>query len=136
MVHKLKTYKKPQVEAIGIIPDELSIQSINTINTHPKPIFSLKIKCKIQISESTLDILGLIDTGCSNTIIDQKLVPLQYHKPIPPTAQFMAEHMDGQLFAYTTKLEKCELSFYLPNGALTNYINIEHKINLRPLQLR
>ena len=43
----------------------------------------------------------------------------------------MAEQMDGQLFAYTTKLEKCKLSFYLPNGSLTNYINIEHKINLR-----
>ena len=48
----------------------------------------------------------------------------------------MAEQMDGQLFAYTTKLDKCKLSFYLPNGTLTNYINIEHKIYLRPLQLR
>ena len=86
MVHKLKTYKKPQVEAIEIIPDELFIQSLNTISTHPKPILSLKIKCKIQISEWALDILGLIDTGCSNTILDQKIVPLQYHKPIPPTS--------------------------------------------------
>ena len=48
----------------------------------------------------------------------------------------MAEQMDGQLFPYTTKLDKCKLSFYLSDGTLTNYINIEHKINLRNLQLR
>ena len=48
----------------------------------------------------------------------------------------MAEQMDGQLFTYTTKLDKCKLSFYLPNETLTNYINIEHKINLRHLHLR
>ena len=47
----------------------------------------------------------------------------------------MAEQMDGQLFACTTKLDKCKLSFYLPNDTFTNYINIEHKIKLRPLQL-
>ena len=48
----------------------------------------------------------------------------------------MAEQMDGQLFTYTTKLDKCKLSFYLPGGTLTNYTNIEHKINLRNLHLR
>ena len=48
----------------------------------------------------------------------------------------MAEQMDGQLFTYTTKLDKCKLSFHLPNGTLINYINIEHKISLRHLQLR
>ena len=44
--------------------------------------------------------------------------------------------MDGQLFTYTTKLDKCKLSFYLPDGTLTNYIHIEHKINLRDLHLK
>ena len=85
VIHKFRTYKQPRLEAIEIIPEELpdtNTQTINTINTYPKPIFSLKIKCKIQINDWTLDILGLIDTGCTNTILDQKLVPLQYHKPI------------------------------------------------------
>ena len=59
-----------------------------------------------------------------------------YHKPIPSNSQFMAEQMDDQLFTYTTKLDKYKLSFYLPDGTLTNYINIEHKINLRNLHLR
>ena len=133
VLHKFKIYRRPLVEAIEIIPDD---PLINNVNTRPKPLFSLKIKCKLQINNWTLDILGLIDTGCSNTILDQQLVPLQYHKPIPPTSQFMAEQMDGQLFTYTTKLDKCKLSFYLPNGTLTNYISIEHKINLRLLRLR
>ena len=53
VIHKLKTYKKPQVEAVEIIPDEDNIQTINTISTHSKPIFSLKIKCKIQINDWT-----------------------------------------------------------------------------------
>ena len=48
----------------------------------------------------------------------------------------MAEQMDGQLFTYTTKLDRCKLRFYLPDGSLTNYINIENKINLRNLHLR
>ena len=133
MMMKLKSYKKPQIDAIEIIPDDFVI---NNISTRPKPLFSLKIKCKLQINDWTIDILGLIDTGCSNTILDKKLVPPQYHKPIPPTSQFMAEQMDGQLFTYTTKLDKCKLSFYLPNGTLTNFISIEHKINLHFLQLR
>ena len=138
VIHKLRTYKKPILEAIEIISEGLShntIQIINTINTYQKPIFSLKIKCKIQINDWTLDLLGLIDTGCSNTIIDQKLVPFKYHKPIPTNSQFRAKRMDGQLFTCTTKLDKGKPSFYLPNGTLTNYINIEHKINLRHLQL-
>ena len=44
--------------------------------------------------------------------------------------------MDGQLFTYTTKLDKCKLSFYLPDGTLTNYIQVDNKISLRDLQLR
>ena len=130
VLHKLRTYKRPQVEAIEIRPEdlpELNIQRLNTINTCLKPVYSLKIKCKIQINDWTLDTLGLIDTRCSNTILDQKLVPVQYHKPIPPSSQFLAEQMDGQLFIYTSKLDKCKLSFYLPDGTLTNYIHIEHK---------
>ena len=48
----------------------------------------------------------------------------------------MAEQMYGQLFTYTTKLNKCKLSFHLLDEILTNYINIEYKINLRNLHLR
>ena len=48
----------------------------------------------------------------------------------------MAKQMDGKLFTYTTKLDRCKLSFYLPDGTLTNYINIKNKINLRNLHLR
>ena len=73
VLHKLRTYKKPQLEAIEIIPEDLpisDIQTINTISTCSKLIYSLKIKCKIQINDWTLDLLGLIDTGCSNTILD------------------------------------------------------------------
>ena len=99
VLHKLRTYKKPIIEAIEIIPNEnileespeTTTQTISTISTYPKRLFSLKIKCKIQINDWTLDILGLINTGCSNIILDKKLVPLKYHKPIPLTSQFMAK---------------------------------------------
>ena len=73
ILHKLKTYKKPQLEAIEIIPKDLpesDIQTINTISTYSKPIYSLKIKYKIQINDWTSDLLRLINTGCSNTILD------------------------------------------------------------------
>ena len=68
-----------------------------------------------------LDIIGLIDTGCSNIIL---------------SSQFTTEQMDGQLFTYTTKLDRGKLSFYLPNGTLMNYIQVDNKISLRNLQLR
>ena len=41
--------------------------------------------------------------------------------------------MDGQLFTYTTKLDKCKLSFYLFDGTLTNYMQVDNKISLRDL---
>ena len=142
VLHKLKTYKKSQtttliktktyaIETIVVESLEDNIETLNTINAYPKPIYSLKIKCKIQINDWTLDILRLIDTGCSNTILDLKLVLLKYHKPIPSSSQFTTEQMVSQLFTYTTKLDKCKLSFYLPDGTLTTYTNIKHKINLR-----
>ena len=49
------------------------------------------MKCKIQIQNWALEIIGLIDTGYSNTILDEKLVPTQYHKIISPSEQFSAE---------------------------------------------
>ena len=54
VLHKMRTYKKHQLEAVEIIPEDLpknNIQTINTISTYPKPIFSLKIKRKIQIND-------------------------------------------------------------------------------------
>ena len=97
VLHKFRTYKKPttpiltevETEAIETIVDPLEngIETINTISTNPRPIYSLKIKCKIQINNWTLDTLGLKDTGCFNTILDLKLVPLKYEKPIPSNSQ-------------------------------------------------
>ena len=43
--------------------------------------------------------------------------------------------MDRKLFAYTSKLDKCKMFFYLSNNTLTNYINIDTQINLRDLHL-
>ena len=57
---KLSTYRKSQLEAIKIIPEDLpenNIHTINTIGTSLKPNFSLKIQCKIQISDWTLKVL-------------------------------------------------------------------------------
>ena len=48
VLHKFRTYKKPILEAIEIIPDENlldeSLETINTISTYPEQLFSLKIK--------------------------------------------------------------------------------------------
>ena len=99
--HKFRTYKRSttsileeiETEAIETIVEQLenSIETINTIRENPRPVYSLKIKCKLQIKDWALDILGLIDTGCSNTILDQNLVPVNYQKPIPSNSQLMAE---------------------------------------------
>ena len=84
---KLRTYKRkttPLVETIKtILEPNKRIEVINIIGKNIRPIYSLKIKCKIEINDWALNIVGLIDTGCSNTILDKKLVPPQYHKPIP-----------------------------------------------------
>lgn len=46
-------------------------------------IYSKKKSIFIQIKEWTLETIRLIDTGSSNTILDEKLVPQQYGKLIP-----------------------------------------------------
>ena len=131
-----KKTKETPIETIETVVEEDQIETISTLRREPRQVYSLKLKCKIQIQNWALEIIGLIDTECSNTILDKKLVPPQYHKPIPLPAQFSAEQMDGQLFTYTHKLEKCKMSFYLPNNTLTNYITIDNEISLRDLQLR
>ena len=80
--------------------------------------------------------MGLIDIGCSNTILDQKLVPQQYQKTIPLFAQFTVEQMDGKLLTYTTKLDKYKISFYLQHGKLTSYIHVDNQVSLWDLNLR
>ena len=92
-----------------IIEDD-QLEIVNTIKRQPKLPYSLKVKCKIQIQNLAFKIMGLIDTRCSNSILDEKLVPSQYHKTIPPSEQFSAEQMNGKLFTYTNKLEKCKMT--------------------------
>ena len=75
---KLKAYKRKalKMEAIEtIVEPDNRIEVLNTIRKELRLISSLKIKCKFQIQYWVLDIVGLIDTGYSNTILDQKLVP-------------------------------------------------------------
>ena len=87
VLKKLRTYKKvPIIEAVETIIEEDRIEVVNTIKKELKPVYSIKIRCKIQIHDWALDIIGFIDTGCSNTILDKKLVPLQYHQTISPAA--------------------------------------------------
>ena len=90
VLKEVRTYKKeitPTIEAIeSIIEPKKGIEVINTIRKNPRPIYSLRIKCKFQINDWALDIIELIDTGCLNTVLDQKLVPPQYQVPIPSTS--------------------------------------------------
>ena len=51
-----------------IIEDD-QLEIVNTIKRQPKLPYSLKVKCKIQIQNWALKIIGLIDTGY------EKLVP-------------------------------------------------------------
>ena len=87
VIKKLRTYKRktiPLVETIEtIFESDKRIEAINIIGKNIRPIYSLKIKYKIEINDQALNILGLIDTRYSNTILDKKLVPPQYHKTIP-----------------------------------------------------
>ena len=42
-LHKLRTYKKPQIEAIEIINEDLSereLETVNIISACPKPVYS------------------------------------------------------------------------------------------------
>ena len=78
VLKKLKAYKRkaPEIEAVETIVEPYNrIEVVNTIRKELRPIYSIKIKCKFQIEYWVLDIVGLIDIGCSNTILDEKLVP-------------------------------------------------------------
>ena len=78
VLKKLKAYKRKalEIEAVEtIVEPNNRIEVLNTIRKELRPIYSLKVKCKFQIQYRVLDIVGLIDIGCSNTILDEKLVP-------------------------------------------------------------
>ena len=51
-------------------------------------------------------------------------------------AQFTTEQMDGKLFTYTTSPNRCKVSFYLPDGSLTNYIHIDNQVSFRDLNFK
>ena len=78
VLKKLKAYKRKALEieaAKTIVEPDNRIEVVNTIRKELRPIYNLKFKCKFQIQYWVLDIVELIDIGCSNIILDQKLVP-------------------------------------------------------------
>lgn len=75
--------------------------------------------------------MALVDSG-SNTILDSKLVPNNYHTDLPEHEQYYAEQIDGKLHKYTKKLVKYKLAFNL-NNQLTNYIPVNATISLRDM---
>ena len=125
VLKKLHKYKRNReiIEAIETIIEDVQLEIVRTIKRQLNLPYSLKVKCKIQIQNWALEIIRLIDTECSKTILDEKLIPSQYHKTIPPSEQFSAKQIDGKLFTYTNKLEKYKTTFYLPDGRFTNFIN-------------
>lgn len=77
----------------------------------------------------------MIDTGCSNTVLDESLIPPKYIETLFLENQYQAEQMDGKLFTYTKKLAPCKISFF-QNNILTNYLNFHGNISLRDFSLR
>ena len=75
MIKENKTSKIIPIETVETIIEENQIEIMNAIRKKPKPkpVYSLKIKCIIQIQNWALALIGLIDTGCSNTILDKKI---------------------------------------------------------------
>ena len=67
-----KINKETPIETVETIIEEDQIETLSTLRREPKQVYSLKIKCKIQIQNWALEIIGLIDIGCSNTILDKK----------------------------------------------------------------
>ena len=53
VLKKLKTYKKvvPVIEVVETIIEEDRIEVVNTIKKESKQVYSLKIRCKIQIQD-------------------------------------------------------------------------------------
>lgn len=99
-------------------------------------MYGIYIKCEISIKEWQIEVIGLVDTGCSKTILDLKLVPSQYHKPIPVNSQFLAEQMDGTLLKYDTKITMFKFQFYTSENTLTNVLSSNARICLRDLHLQ
>ena len=60
---KNKSRKKITLETIETIIEDNQIETINTIRKELKPVYSLKIKCKIQMQSWILDLVGIIDEG-------------------------------------------------------------------------
>lgn len=97
-------------------------------------IYTLKIKCKLQIADWQVKAIGLIDTGYSNIILNMKLVPTKFYKHLDLSEQFFAEQMDGKLYIYEYILAKYILSYSLGQGRYTQLTYVG-RICLRLLTL-
>lgn len=75
---------------------------------HKTAIF---VNTQITIQNWTLKIPAFIDTGCSLTILDESLVPKQYHQPISNYINVEGTQMDGTSYKYTNQLKPAKLSF-------------------------
>lgn len=95
VIKKFRSYKKPiekddLVMVKSLVEAQIEQSRIKRLEnpTIKNPLYSLKIKCRFQVGTWTLEVIGLIDTRCSNTFLVNKLVPPQYHKTIPLNEQF------------------------------------------------
>lgn len=66
---------------------------------NPERLKNIKVKCYIRIGQYEIKCLELIDSRCSNCIINKTLIPKQYI--VQSKNPIEAQQMDGELYTYT-----------------------------------
>lgn len=77
---------------------DLILQDYLQVVCNAENLKSLKVKCKIRIDDFIINCLALVDSGCSNCILNKSLVPTRYI--VKSDSPLEAQQMDGGIFSY------------------------------------
>src|SRR5262249_54295758 len=114
-----KFKNKKEKKEIRIIKEKIYKKNKNTKKKNEKKymnkeideklgiqITNARIKIKFTVGQETIETEALIDTGCTNNIIDKKIIPKHWIINLPQNTCVKAEQMDGKLHEYCEILKE------------------------------
>ena len=85
-------------------------ESNTLICNEDKNINTVKILAKLQIGKYEIETLALIDSGCTKSILNKKIVPPEFIKTLEKPLAAM--QMDGTHNIYRYYIDKAQISFF------------------------
>lgn len=94
----------------------------------------MKVLVRIRIQDIEIEIIGLVDTGCTSCLINKKIIPQHILKTFKKSITTI--QMDGSYNIYDYYIEKAQISFLNTCNEFYNPTYNAHKILARYLNIK